>query len=98
MEAWVSLGWTERLPRLVSIGLFAYRLLGVVRVEIYGVRWLLFLFPNLFENWFLFVAGRDRFVPAFRLDMVRRVVTCLMALYIPKNGQEYLLHVAEAQP
>lgn len=98
LEAWVSLRWTERLPRLVSLGLFTYRLVGVVLFEIFGARWLLFVFPNLFENWFLFVAGRDRFVPAFRLDSVRRVVAWLLVLYIPKIGQEYLLHVAEAQP
>ena len=95
---WVSLKWTERLPRLVSIGLFAYRLLGVVLFEIVGERWLLFVFPNLFENWYLFIAGRDQFVPTYRLDTVRRVVTWLIVLYIPKIGQEYLLHVAEAQP
>lgn len=98
LEAWVSLRWTERLPRRVSVGLFAYRLIGVILFEIFGARWLLFLFPNLFENWFLFVAGRDRFVPTFRLDTVRRTVACLLVLYIPKIGQEYLLHVAEAQP
>jgi hypothetical protein len=98
LAAWVSLRWTERIPRLVSIGLFAYRLTGVVLFEIFGARWLLFLFPNLFENWFLFVAGRDRFMPSYLLDSIRRVVTWLAILYIPKFGQEYLLHVAEAQP
>ena len=98
LEAWVSLRWSERLPRLVSITLFAYRVVGVVLFELLGARWLLFLFPNLFENWFLFVAGRDQFVPSYRLDSVRRVLTWILVLYIPKIGQEYLLHVAEAQP
>jgi hypothetical protein len=32
------------------------------------------------------------------LDTVRRALTWLVILYIPKIGQEYLLHVAEAQP
>lgn len=98
LEAWVSLRWSERLPRMASIALFAYRLVGVVLFELFGARWLLFLFPNLFENWFLFVAGRDRFFPAYRLHTVRRVVAWLLVLYVPKIGQEYLLHVAEAQP
>ncbi len=98
LEAWVSLCWTEHLPRLASIALFSYRLFGVVLFEIFGARWLLFIFPNLFENWFLFVAGRDRFAASYRLDTVRRVVGWLLVLYIPKIGHEYLLHVAEAQP
>jgi hypothetical protein len=98
IEFWVSLKWTESLPRRVSIGLFAYRLIGVALFEVFGERWLLFVFPNLFENWYLFVAGRDEFVPTYRLHTVRRVVIWLVVLYIPKIAQEYLLHVAEAQP
>ena len=51
MEAYVSLTWTELRPRLTSIGLFLYRLVGVVLFELTGIRLLLFIFPNLFENW-----------------------------------------------
>jgi hypothetical protein len=98
IELWVSLRWVELLPRRLSIGLFAFRLIGVVLFELFGERWLLFVFPNLFENWYLFVAGRDEFAPRYRLDTVRKVVTWLVVLYIPKIGQEYLLHVAEAKP
>ena len=98
IELWVSLKWSELLPRRISIGLFAYRLIGVALFELFGARWLLFIFPNLFENWYLFVAGRDKFVPTYRLDTARRSVTWLLILYIPKIGQEYLLHVAQAQP
>jgi hypothetical protein len=99
IEAGVSwFRWSERLPRLVSVGLFGYRLVGVVLFELTETRWVLFVFPNLFENWFLFVAGRDLFKPSYALDTWRRVVTWLFILYIPKIGQEYLLHVAEAKP
>ena len=99
LEVWVSwVRWTERIPRLISVGLFAYRLVGVILFEFTEARWLLFVFPNLFENWFLFVAGRDVFRPSYSLDTWRRSLTWLAILYIPKIGQEYLLHVAEAQP
>jgi hypothetical protein len=98
-EAAVALTrWTERLPRLVAGVLFVYRLIGVALFELIGERWLLFVFPNLFENWFLFVAGRDLFKPTYALDSWRRVLTWLVILYIPKIGQEWLLHVQEAQP
>lgn len=99
LEAWVSwTRWTERIPRLISVGLFVYRLIGVILFELTEARWLLFVFPNLFENWFVFVAGRDLFKPGYALDTWRRSLTWLAILYIPKIGQEYLLHVAEAQP
>jgi hypothetical protein len=99
IAAWVAwFRWTERRPRLVAASLFLYRLVGVALFELTEERWLLFVFPNLFENWFLFVAGRDLFKPSYALDTWRRVLTWLLILYIPKIGQEYLLHVAEAQP
>ena len=98
LELYVSLSWTERIPRLISIWLFAYRLVGVVLFEIVGSRWLLFVFPNLFENWFLFVLIVWRFFPRVNLNTWRTAIMWLAILYIPKVLQEYLLHVAEAQP
>jgi hypothetical protein len=98
LEFWVSLRWTERLPRLISIGLFAWRLLGVALFELTGWRPALFLFPNLFEHWYLFVLVRNRWFPGIALATWRHCLTWLVILYIPKLAQEYLLHVAEAQP
>ena len=98
LEAWVSLGWVEMVPKILSLVLFGLRVVGVVAFELTDWRPLLFIFPNLFENWFLFVAGRDRFMPSYRLDSIRRVVTWLVILYIPKFGQEYLLHIVQANP
>ncbi len=98
LEVWVSLRWTERLPRLISIGLYLYRVAGVVLFELLGWRALLFFFPNLFENWYLFYLIRCRFFPDLRLDTWPRVVGWLALLYMPKIGQEYLLHISEAQP
>jgi len=98
LEAWVALSWTERLPRLTAISLFMYRVTGVIVFELTNWRPALFLFPNLFEHWFLFVLIRNRWFPSLRLDTWGRVATWLVILYIPKLGQEYLLHVAEAQP
>jgi hypothetical protein len=98
LEAYVSLGWTERIPRLISISLFVYRLIGVGLFELTGWRPILFLFPNLFENWFLFVLVIWKFFPGVQLDTWRRCLAWLIVLYVPKLGQEYLLHVAEVQP
>lgn len=98
LEAFVSLRWRERLARQTSIGLYLFRLVGVILFELSGARWALFAFPNLFENWFLFYLTRCRFFPRVRLDSWGRIVLWLALLYVPKLGQEYLLHVAEAQP
>jgi hypothetical protein len=98
LEAWVALTWTESLPRITAIVLFLYRVVGVILFEITGSRSLLFIFPNLFEHWFLFYLFRNWLFPGLRLDTWRRIAMWLVILYIPKLGQEYLLHVAEAQP
>lgn len=98
LEAWVALSWTERLPRLVAVGLFIYRVAGVILFELLAWRPLLFIFPNLFEHWFLFVLVRNKWFRNIRLDTWKQVALWLVILYIPKLGQEYLLHVAEAQP
>jgi hypothetical protein len=98
LEAWVARSWTERIPRVTAIGLFLYRLVGVILFELTSARWMLFVFPNLFEHWFLFYLLRNRFFPGLTLNTWRQTITWLVILYIPKLGQEYLLHVAEAQP
>ena len=98
LEAWVSLRWTERLPRLASFTLYVYRVVGVALFEVLGWRALLFFFPNLFENWFLFYLVRSRFFPSLRLDTWPRLLGWLLVLYLPKLGQEYLLHISEVQP
>jgi len=59
----VSLRW-RGAPRNIAVGLFVYRLIGVVTFEVSQEREVLFFFPNLFEFWFVFVAG----VKFFRLD------------------------------
>ncbi len=98
LQAWVALGWTDKRLRLTAIVLFVYRLIGVGVFELTGWRPTMFVFPNLFENWFLFVLIRIQFFPSLRLDSWKRIAMWLGILYIPKVVQEYVLHVAQAQP
>ena len=98
IAAWTTRTWEEWIPQRIAQFLFIYRLIGVGLFELIGWRPLLFIFPNLFENWFIFVLVVWRFFPNVRLDTWRRCLTWLFVLYIPKLGQEYLLHVAQAQP
>jgi hypothetical protein len=55
------------IPRNIAIVLYAYRLTGVVAFEASGERDVLFVFPNLFEFWFVFVAG----IQFFHLEAVQ---------------------------
>ena len=89
--------WTDVVQVIVLLG-GALACVGVILFEITGWRPVLFIFPNLFEHWFLFYLFRNWLFPGVRLDSWRRIATWLVILYIPKLGQEYLLHVAEAQP
>ena len=93
----VSLAW-ERMAKWTSIILFSYRAIGVIIFEfITPARILLFIFPNLFENWYLVWAFRNRYFPKWKLT-VKRLVWILIACLIPKMIQEYILHWAQATP
>lgn len=81
-----------RSERRVAVGLFAWRLAGVLAYLGLGGRAALLLFPNVFELWFLFVAGRDRLAPGYRLTAGRTSLWLGLMLLV-KLVQEYVLHV-----
>ena len=89
---WVALRW-EGPPRTIAIGLFAFRIVGVLAFEVIGDRWVLLFFPNVFEFWFVFVAGALRFAPNYELTW-RRSLVWLIPLTALKEFQEYALHGA----
>ena len=53
---WVATRWAGP-PRAIAVGLFAFRIVGVIVFELVGNRFVLLFFPNVFEFWFVFVAG-----------------------------------------
>ena len=86
----VALRWSG-VVRNIAIALFVYRVVGVIVFEIVSWRGLLLFFPNVFEFWFLFVAGLNRFKPRYEITY-RRAVIWLVPLLILKEFQEYVLH------
>lgn len=98
LELFVALRWTSPYARRPAIWLFIYRGIGVVAFEVSHLRIMLFLFPNLFENWWLYVLVVARFFPQLYPRSVRAVAIPLAILLVPKMAQEYLLHYAEAEP
>jgi hypothetical protein len=94
----VALRWDSPFARWPALVLFPYRIMGVVLFEVTGERVMLFIFPNLFENWWLYCAIVERFVPSVYPRSWRSMLIPLTVLLIPKIAQEYLLHYREAQP
>ncbi len=78
----------------IAIALFALRIVGVLTFEVVDSRWVLLLFPNVFEFWFVFVAASQRFAPNYELTW-RRSLLWLIPLTTVKEAQEYALHGAQ---
>ena len=100
IEAIVCLSWSNNLARNAAIGLFLIRLVGIGAFELTGeeFRKLIFFFPNLFENFFLYYIICDRFWPRLIPTKISTLIVVLVILYIPKFFQEYILHFAEVKP
>jgi hypothetical protein len=94
----VALGWESPWARLPAVALYAWRTSGVLLFEVTGARWLLLVFPNVFENWWFYVVIVERFAPRLYPRSVQSVAVPMILLLLPKLAQEYLLHYAEAQP
>jgi hypothetical protein len=87
----VALRWS-RVERSLAVALYAWRLVGFLAFELAGARALLFLFPNLFEPWFLAVALVHRLRPGMAWTP-RRLVAVVAAITAIKLAQEWALHV-----
>ena len=98
IELIVALRWDNPYARNPAIALFAYRACGVLLFEITKQRIMLFAFPNLFENWWIFCVAASRYWPRLYPRSVQAVAVALVVLLVPKVAQEYVLHYSEAQP
>jgi hypothetical protein len=81
------------LEKRIAVGLYVFRLAGFLLFEVGGPRELLFLFPNLFEFWFLAVVIIGRLRPAFAWTP-GRAAAFLGVLLVAKLVQEWALHIA----
>ena len=79
--------------RWVALALLAWRLVGFAAFELTGERWLLLVFPNVFEVWFLLVAAlHHRWNPVPWTPP--SLVGALVGLLALKELQEWALHGA----
>ena len=98
LELLVSRRWPEVIPRRAVAILFGWRAIGVLAFEVTGIRPLLLVFPNLFENVFLYVLIVRRWFPRLMPRTVGQMVLVSALLLIPKELQEYVLHYAQIHP
>ena len=85
----VTFKWTKKL-RNISIFLFVLRIIGFVLFEIFHNRLILFIFPNVFELWFLAIA----YMKLFKYEITtRKLVVIFTIVLILKLIHEYILHV-----
>jgi hypothetical protein len=88
----VALRW-EGIERNVAVALYAFRLAGFVVFELTGARMSLVLFPNVFEIWFLVVAGLH--ASGRKLAWTApQLIAVLAAALIAKELQEWAIHGA----
>ena len=98
LELIIAFGWANPWARIPAVLLFVYRLIGAVIFEFTGAHIWLFIFPNLFENWWLYVVVVMKWFPSVVPSGWKNTLVPLVLLLIPKMAQEYLLHFAEAHP
>ena len=96
LEAWVARGWVDALARNTALVLFGLRLLAVVLFEITDSRGLFLIGPNVFENFYLFVAGMKTIDAGYRVDNRLQLAAIVLFVGIPKILQEYVMHYREA--
>ena len=89
----VALRW-DAVPRGIAVVLYAYRLVGVIAFELTGTREVLLVFPNLFEVWFIFVAGVQFFKIKFDYSPKQLAIAAVPLISI-KMFQEYVLHYGQ---
>jgi hypothetical protein len=89
----VALRW-EGVERRVAVALYMYRLAGSILFLATDDRTILFLFPNVFEFWFIFVAAIHHLPRPLRWTPAR-VAAVLGVLTALKLVQEWALHVGQ---
>ena len=89
----VALRWNG-IERRVAVALYLYRLVGSLLFVVTGERAVLFLFPNVFEPWFIFIAAIHH-LPAPLRWTPARIVSVLAVLTALKLAQEWALHIGQ---
>jgi hypothetical protein len=87
--------WRDPVAFDISRFLYLYRLVGVTLFELFDQRWLLLVFTNTFEYFFIaYEAVRTRWNP-LRLSATALVATTAFIWIFIKLPQEWWIHIAQ---
>lgn len=98
IEAYVAMKWKVRFVKYTALFLYIYRLIGTIIFETYKLEWILVVFPNVFEYFFLIYYVYRKFFTHNIFLNKRVVVGLVLAILVPKIAHEYLLHVNKTHP
>jgi hypothetical protein len=87
--------WTNEPAFRMSQGLFYYRLIGNLLFELTQARWLLFVFPNTFEYFFLFYELCRMRWDQNRMSTKVVIVSTVFIWVVIKLPQEWWIHIAQ---
>ena len=96
--ALVAWRWQNRIARFTGITLFGYRVVGVAILQLTDARWVLFVFPNVFDFFYVYHLVTTRWIPALEVKGYRTLAYALLILGGMKLGQEFILHIVEFRP
>lgn len=85
--------WRPSLVIALAAALFYYRLVGVALFEMTGWRPLLFIFPNVFEYFFIYIAVVETRRPIELLSRAHLLTATIIIWVAIKLPQELWLHV-----
>lgn len=87
--------WVDPFAVSVARFLWYYRLVGVALFELLEYRWLLLVFPNTFEYFFIAYEAVRLWWDPTRLDRRRVVIMAACIWIFVKLPQEWWIHVAQ---
>ncbi len=94
----VSLRWENPIAKFASIALFGYRVVGVAILQFTDARWVLFVFPSVFDFFYVYHLVTTRWFPALEVNGYRKLACVLLILTGMKLVQEFILHIVEFRP
>lgn len=86
--------WTNLFAVGLGRFLFFFRLIGVALFELTELRWLLLVFPNTFEYFFILIEALSLRCNPARIDKMKIIEAVAIIWIFVKLPQEYWIHVA----
>lgn len=83
--------WKDMLARRTAKALFIWRFVGFAVYEIFGIRAVFFLAPNIFEHFYIAWVVIQKWFKNFVLTPTK-LVMILLVVGLPKIAQEYVMH------